>query len=235
MYVCTVSSSIICSTSLPLRAGVVDDFWNSRKSAADLLVVGLQHDDGVLGHVDSSGRRGRRARAHRPGVDVDLPDRPAPKQECRWQGRGIEWSAPPRGARRRRRGRGHGLDAVRRRGRGRRAERARRGQRAGRRRLGRRASSRPRTRSGVPSAARRSPHRGSSPTCSARSTRSRRPARSSATSTSSGTGSRGARLPTCSPTRCPTGGRRSCAARPTTPPPASRRAPRVTGTPGCGW
>ena len=45
---------MIFSTSLPLRAGVVEAFWNSRNSPRTSLWSCLQHHDRVLGHVDSS-------------------------------------------------------------------------------------------------------------------------------------------------------------------------------------
>ena len=93
---------MICSTSLPLRAGVVEAFWNSRNSAADLLVVGLEHDDRVLGHVDSSswGRQALGAPAvASPGTYPAARSANPRPRGVPWRGVGRQPGAPP-GARR---------------------------------------------------------------------------------------------------------------------------------------
>ena len=94
---------MICSTSLPLRAGVVEAFWNSRKSPRTSLWSCLQHHDRVLGHVDSS-RVGRRAQGA-PAVASwsTYPPSAAGKRECGRRSSGYGTGAcwlrddPPRG------------------------------------------------------------------------------------------------------------------------------------------
>ena len=228
---------MICSTSLPLRAGVVDAFWNSRKRARTSLWSCFSM---TMASWDMSAPRGggRRGAGHRPGGQSRRTR--APRRRNR-RGRGTVWVRKGLRGPSGRRG-----SAVRAPSRGRPEEgpwpepSATPSSSAPARTVsspptrsptpgGTSCSSRPRTRWAAPCAARRASPPASSPTCSAPSTPSRRRAPSSATCTSSGTGSCGATPRPCWPMRSPTAGAASC----TAPRPTPQRAWTST-TPGDG-